>query len=69
MAALASQCLACPVRDVCGGGNYVHRFDPVRGFRNPSVYCADLLRLITHIASAVRLSLLTRPRPTRPAAP
>jgi uncharacterized protein len=53
-AALAPECLACPVRDVCGGGNYVHRYHPLRGFRSPSVYCADLLKLITHIAGAVR---------------
>ncbi|HEX5203687.1 MAG TPA: FxsB family cyclophane-forming radical SAM/SPASM peptide maturase [Actinoplanes sp.] len=53
-AALAPECLRCPVRDVCGGGNYVHRYHPARGFRAPSVYCADLLKLVTHIAAAVR---------------
>ncbi|WP_433378036.1 FxsB family cyclophane-forming radical SAM/SPASM peptide maturase [Actinoplanes sp. CA-142083] len=54
VAALAPECLRCPVRDVCGGGNYVHRYHPARGFRAPSVYCDDLLKLVTHITAAVR---------------
>ncbi|GCB45987.1 FxsB family cyclophane-forming radical SAM/SPASM peptide maturase [Streptomyces sp. NL15-2K] len=48
--ALAEECVACPVGKVCGGGNYVHRYAPGTGFRHPSVYCADLERLIRHIA-------------------
>lgn len=52
--ALAEQCAACPVRNVCGGGHYAHRYRPGSGFRNPSVYCPDLLRLITHIGDVVR---------------
>jgi uncharacterized protein len=31
-----------PVRQVCGGGLYAHRYEPNIGFDNPSVYCADL---------------------------
>ncbi|MCH0538244.1 FxsB family radical SAM/SPASM domain protein [Streptomyces sp. MUM 203J] len=49
-AALATECRACPVVRVCGGGNYAHRYAPRDGFRNPSVYCADLERLVRHIA-------------------
>jgi uncharacterized protein len=64
LAALAPQCLACPVRDLCGGGNYPHRYRAGTGFRNPSVYCADLLRLTTHIRDRVRADL---PAPTDPA--
>ncbi|MGP4089915.1 FxsB family cyclophane-forming radical SAM/SPASM peptide maturase [Streptomyces sp. KR55] len=48
--ALAPECLDCPVGRVCGGGNYVHRYAPGTGFRHPSVYCADLERLVRHIA-------------------
>lgn len=48
--ALAEDCRSCPVGRVCGGGNYVHRYEPRSGFRNPSVYCADLERLIRHVA-------------------
>ncbi|MFF7447997.1 MULTISPECIES: FxsB family cyclophane-forming radical SAM/SPASM peptide maturase [unclassified Streptomyces] len=52
--ALAPECLACPLADVCGGGNYAHRYRADEGFLNPSVYCADLDRLILHIADRVR---------------
>ncbi|GEC07490.1 hypothetical protein SSP24_51450 [Streptomyces spinoverrucosus] len=48
--ALAPECLGCPVGRVCGGGNYVHRYAPGTGFRHPSVYCADLERLVRHVA-------------------
>ncbi|MFJ5302436.1 FxsB family cyclophane-forming radical SAM/SPASM peptide maturase [Streptomyces sp. NPDC088350] len=52
--ALAPTCRSCPLAEVCGGGNYAHRYRPVEGFRNPSVYCADLDLLIRHIAHRVR---------------
>jgi uncharacterized protein len=53
LAALSSACQECAVRDVCGGGFYPHRYRSGDGFRNPSVYCADLLRLITTIREYV----------------
>ncbi|GAA2365442.1 hypothetical protein GCM10010417_28190 [Streptomyces carpaticus] len=52
-AALSATCLACPLAEVCGGGNYAHRYRAGEGFRNPSVYCADLRRLLHHIARRV----------------
>jgi uncharacterized protein len=54
IAALGDECQSCPVRDVCGGGHYAHRYLAGSGFRNPSVYCPDLLRLITYISHRVR---------------
>ncbi|MGW6736332.1 FxsB family cyclophane-forming radical SAM/SPASM peptide maturase [Streptomyces sp. NPDC055013] len=48
---LADQCRACPVVSICGGGLYGHRHRSGTGFVNPSVYCADLLKLIQHIQS------------------
>ncbi|MFC7385235.1 FxsB family cyclophane-forming radical SAM/SPASM peptide maturase [Sphaerisporangium rhizosphaerae] len=51
---LSEECQKCPVVATCGGGLYAHRFRTGSSFRNPSVYCADLLRLITHIQSRVR---------------
>ena len=51
--ALSPQCLACPVMEICGGGLYPHRFLAGEGFRHPSVYCDDLLRLITHVRERV----------------
>ncbi|WP_420076264.1 FxsB family cyclophane-forming radical SAM/SPASM peptide maturase [Streptomyces sp. JL3001] len=51
MDGLADQCRACPVVSICGGGLYGHRHRSGTGFVNPSVYCADLLKLIQHIQS------------------
>ncbi|MFI0487504.1 FxsB family cyclophane-forming radical SAM/SPASM peptide maturase [Actinomadura sp. 9N215] len=58
VAALADDCRSCPVRDVCGGGYYPHRYRAGTGFLNPSVYCPDLLKLITHVQDRVRADLL-----------
>ncbi|MFD9280825.1 FxsB family cyclophane-forming radical SAM/SPASM peptide maturase [Streptomyces mirabilis] len=53
-AALAEQCQSCPLVDVCGGGYLPHRFSTGRGYRNPSVYCADLEHLIRHVQGSLR---------------
>jgi uncharacterized protein len=50
LAGLCRTCQECPVVSSCGGGLYTHRYRDGRGFDNPSVYCADLLALITHIS-------------------
>jgi uncharacterized protein len=47
--ALASECLACEFRNQCGGGHYAHRYRAGEGFRNRSVYCDDMKRLIGHV--------------------
>ena len=52
--ALSAQCQQCPVLRVCGGGLYPHRYRSGAGFRHPSVYCADLMKLITHVSDRVR---------------
>jgi uncharacterized protein len=51
----------------CGGGLYPHRYRSGSGFRHPSVYCADLMRLITHVRDRVGadLNLLTTARSPR----
>jgi uncharacterized protein len=54
IAALSDTCRGCDIRRVCGGGNYPHRYRAGGGFRNPSVYCPDLFRLIHYIAGRVR---------------
>jgi len=54
VAALSGTCRSCTLHRVCGGGYYPHRYRPGEGFRNPSVYCADLRRLITHAAGRLR---------------
>jgi uncharacterized protein len=51
IAGLCQSCRECPVVRSCGGGLYTHRYrDDGSGFGNPSVYCADLLTLISHIS-------------------
>ncbi|MFF6997266.1 FxsB family cyclophane-forming radical SAM/SPASM peptide maturase [Streptomyces sp. NPDC008313] len=61
-AALAADCLVCPLLTVCGGGQYAHRYRAGHGFANPSVYCADLRRFIRHVAH--RLSTESARAPT-----
>ena len=51
--ALSAQCQRCPVLRVCGGGLYPHRYRSGAGFRHPSVYCADLMKLIAHVSDRV----------------
>ena len=46
---LCGTCQACRVRDICAGGYLPHRFRRSNGFDNPSVYCADLLKLISTV--------------------
>jgi uncharacterized protein len=57
---LSPICQACPVVRTCGGGLYPHRYRPGSGFANPSVYCDDLMRLITHVDRRMQLSLRDR---------
>ncbi|MEU4421061.1 FxsB family cyclophane-forming radical SAM/SPASM peptide maturase [Actinoplanes sp. NPDC024001] len=47
--ALSPTCLRCPLHQVCGAGHYAHRYRRGEGFHNPSVYCADLAKLINHV--------------------
>jgi uncharacterized protein len=49
VAGLSAACRQCPVVSSCGGGMYAHRYKSSSGFDNPSVYCGDLLKLISHI--------------------
>ena len=44
--ALCRTCRECPVVRACGGGLYAHRYSHENGLDNPSVYCADLKKLI-----------------------
>ena len=58
VAALCDTCRACSIRDVCGGGHFAHRYRAGEGYRNPSVFCPDLLRLIGHIRGRVEQDAL-----------
>lgn len=50
---LCKKCLACPINDICGGGSIQTRYSKNNGFDNPSIYCNDLLKLVTHIQNSV----------------
>ncbi|MBF4519158.1 radical SAM protein [Flavobacterium sp. ANB] len=54
---LPKKCLACPVQEICGGGYLPHRYSSKNGFNNPTIYCDDLLQVITHIQNTVIDSL------------
>lgn len=60
--ALTAQCQGCGIHQVCGGGLYTHRYRSGSGFANPSVYCPDLMRLITHIGAVARADFSARQR-------
>lgn len=52
-AALCATCQACSLVRICGGGYFPHRYSRRGGFQNPSVYCADLMKLIREIHRTV----------------
>ena len=56
-AALGADCQRCDIRHVCGGGYYPHRYLRGYGFRQASVYCADMRRLIGHIDRRMRTDI------------
>ena len=58
--ALGATCRACPVVRVCGGGLPAHRYRGGGDFTGPSVYCADLYRLVTHVEARVRADVQRR---------
>jgi uncharacterized protein len=55
--ALCETCQDCTERDVCGGGHFAHRYRSPDGFLNPTVYCADMLKLIRHIRKRMAVDL------------
>ena len=61
VAGLSDTCRSCPILTACGGGLYPHRYRRDTGFANPSVYCADLTRLITHIQHRLSIDLAAVP--------
>ncbi|WP_438294980.1 FxsB family cyclophane-forming radical SAM/SPASM peptide maturase [Streptomyces sp. HUAS TT7] len=59
---LCAQCRSCPVVQSCGGGLYAHRYRTGSDFDNPSVFCPDLLALVTTIRD--REAAVPAPTPT-----
>ncbi len=46
---VAEKCLNCPVYDFCGGGFLGCRYSYKDGFDNPTIYCKDIIRLVSFI--------------------
>ena len=53
---LSATCRECPEVTVCGGGAVPHRYAE-DGFDHPSVYCDELLALISHIRQRLTRTL------------
>ena len=51
---LCAKCRECPLVQTCGGGYLPHRWSDNNSYRNPSVFCADLMKFIRHIEARVR---------------
>ena len=56
---LCTTCRECELVHVCGGGYFPHRYSAQNGFQNPSIYCADLTKMIREIHRAVSAKLQT----------
>ena len=54
---LCKACRACPECENCGGGYLPHRYSSVNGFDNPSVWCADLLKIFAHVRSRLGVTI------------
>ncbi|UXA17726.1 radical SAM protein [Mycobacterium sp. SMC-4] len=48
------KCGTCPELLTCGGGYMPHRYSREHGFDNPSVWCADIVKLFGHMRAVVR---------------
>ncbi|MCF0052411.1 radical SAM protein [Dyadobacter sp. LJ53] len=57
---MSETCMQCKIREVCGGGHIAHRFGNGNGFDNPSIYCFDLMKLLTHIQNRLLGQLSTK---------
>jgi uncharacterized protein len=53
-------CESCAIFGVCGGGMLVHRWSTASGFDNPTVYCADRMKLIVYIQNRILEDLPAR---------
>ncbi len=50
---LPEKCQQCSIVEICGGGFLPHRFSTKRRFDNPSVYCADIFKIIGYVQNRI----------------
>lgn len=60
---LCEKCQSCSIVDICGGGSLPHRYG-ANGFANPTIYCGEMLALVTHASK--RLSEFLAPPTAAP---
>ncbi len=53
---LPEKCHGCIEQISCGGGYLPHRYSSKDLFNNPSVWCADLLKIFSHIRHALNVN-------------
>lgn len=53
---LPTACQVCPEREICGGGYLPHRYSRLNQFDNPSVWCADILKLLSHMRRRLEIA-------------
>lgn len=46
---LSEKCLSCEFKNTCAGGPMATRWSDKNRFNNPSVYCNDLFKIMTHM--------------------
>ncbi len=66
---LCRTCQECSLVNACGGGYFPHRYSGGENFANPSIYCADLMKLIRHIRMRVGEELTRAGVPVAPPSP
>jgi uncharacterized protein len=59
---LPKACGRCAERDTCHGGYLPHRYRQGTDFDNPSVWCADLIKLFSHIRQRLGVPVEETPR-------
>ncbi|WP_326982993.1 radical SAM protein [Chryseobacterium sp. MYb264] len=51
------KCLNCPIYEICGGGFLLNRYSNENGFDNPTIYCHDMIKLVSYIQNDLINSL------------
>jgi uncharacterized protein len=50
---VSKKCNTCPIFSYCGGGFIPHRYSTDNEFNNPTIYCKDYIRLISHVQNSL----------------